>query len=220
MGLLDPPSAKDATAILDDLARWRLRQWGFVIVRGTYSSQLKWDKFMRLAQEDARDYFEQRRMLDLYGKMVWTVVEDVAALDGASLEVAQEKFREWLNGEEGRQDMEGSVFAEEGVVYRGPRYSFFLFVDDESLESVVDEAKAREEGGYVVKIVAKGSREGEWQEGGEGGEEEELDEDDRERKLEDVRKRVKVNTLVQVYACLLDVNSWYILPMEDGVIYI
>ncbi|KAK4100678.1 hypothetical protein N658DRAFT_507681 [Parathielavia hyrcaniae] len=173
MGLLDPPSTEDAIAILDDLARWRLKQWGFVVIRGTYSSQPKWDKFIRLAQEDARDYFEQRRMLDLYDKMAWTVIEDGAALDGASLEVAQNKFFEWLDGNEGKKDMEGSVFAEEGVVYRGPRYRFFLFVDDESLESVVDEVKAREPGGYVVKVVAEGPTEGKWQEGEEGEEGEE-----------------------------------------------
>ncbi|KAL2129955.1 hypothetical protein VTI74DRAFT_7060 [Chaetomium olivicolor] len=214
MSLLDPPSTKDATAILDRLTRWRLKQWGFVIIRGTYSSQSKWDKFIHLAQEDARDYFEQRRMLDLYDKMAWTVIEDGAALDGASLEVAQKKFREWLDGDEGKKDMEGSIFVKKGVVYRGPRYSFFLFVDEESLESVVDEGKAKEEGGYVVKLVV------EWvgQEGEVGEEEEELDEDDRERVLEDVRKRVKVDELVKVYAHLLDVNTWYILPVEDGVI--
>jgi hypothetical protein len=216
MGLLDPPLTEDAIAILNDLTRWRLKQWGFVIIRGTYSSQSKWDKFIRLAEEDARDYFEQRRMLDLYDKMAWTAIEDGVALDGASLEVAQKKFREWLDGDEGKKDIEGSIFAEEGVVYRGTRYWFFLFVDEESLESVVDEGKAKEEGGYVVKVVAKGSREEEGQEGEEG--EEELDEDDRERELEDVRKRVKVNMLVEVYARLLDVNSWYILPVEDGVI--
>ena len=157
-------------------------------------------------------------MLDLYDKIAWTVIEDGAALDGASLEVAQKKFWEWLDGDEGKKDMEGSVFAEEGVVYGGPRYRFFLFVDDESLESVVDEGKARERGGYVVKVVARGSREGEGQEGEEGEEEEELDEDDRERELEDVRKRVKVDALVQLYTHLLDVNTWYILPVEDGIV--
>lgn len=83
--------------------------------------------------------------------------------------------REWLDGDGGKKDMEGSIFTEEGVVYRGPRYSFFLFVDEESLESVVDEEKAKEE---------------------------DLDEDDRERELEDVRKRVKVNALVGMYAWL------------------
>jgi hypothetical protein len=163
-------------------------------------------------------------MLDLYDKMDWTVIEDGAALngaalDGAGLEVAREMFREWLDGDGGKKDMRGSVFAEEGVVYRGPRYSFFLFVDEESLESVVDEGKAKEEGGYVVKVVAKVSKEGEGQEGEKGGQaEEELDEDDRERELEDVRKRVKVNALVEMYARFLDVNSWYILPIEDGVV--
>lgn len=104
------------------------------------------------------------------------------------------------------------MYFAEGVGYREPRHSLLQFVDGESLESVLDEGKAKEEGGYVVKVVGKLSTEGEGQEG------EELDKDDRERELEDVRKRVKMNTLVEMYARLLDVNSWYILPSENGVV--
>jgi hypothetical protein len=66
-----------------------------------------------------------------------------------------------------------------------------------------------------VKAVARGLREGEGQEGEEG---EEFDEDDRERELEDVRKMVKVDALVQLYTHLLDVNTWYILPVEDRIV--
>lgn len=64
-------------------------------------------------------------MLHLYDKMAWTVIEDRTVLDGAGLEVTQKTFRKWLDGEGGKKDMEGSVFADEGVVYRGRGIFFF-----------------------------------------------------------------------------------------------
>ncbi|KAK4139973.1 uncharacterized protein C8A04DRAFT_40310 [Dichotomopilus funicola] len=218
-GLLDAFSNKGVLPILDFLVHWRLQHWGFVIIRGTYSSQAKWDKFVQFIKEDTHDYLEQRAMLHLYDKAAWTVVEDAATLNNASLEVAQKRFEDWLHGDEGEKDRAGSLFGDGVTGFGGARYDFFLCVDEESLESVVDEGKAKEEGGYTVKILMRGADEGRGQ-NEEGAEEEEegLDEDDRERELQDVRKRVRVDALVKLYAQLLPANSWYILPVEDGII--
>ncbi|KAB5575355.1 hypothetical protein GE09DRAFT_1052930 [Coniochaeta sp. 2T2.1] len=213
-------STTEATAIRDSLEKYKLKQWGFVIFRCTYKSQEKWNRFIGLIKEHASDYFEWRRMENVHDRMAWTIIEDAAALEGASLATTAQKFAEWADGPEGRQDREGSVFDDADVlpVY-GPRYTIFLHADERSLESVMDDAKAREDGGYFCTVVRAGmalaaERERERQE--EGDEQaEELE--DEEEELLDVRKRVKIDKLVLLYAFVLDTNTWYNIYVEDGV---
>lgn len=49
-------------------------------------------------------------MDDLYASMAWTIIEDAETLEGASLATTAQKFVEWVEGPEGRQDREGSLF--------------------------------------------------------------------------------------------------------------
>jgi hypothetical protein len=74
-------------AVRDSLEKHKLKQLGFVLIRCTYHSQEAWEKFLRLAKQDAYDYFEQRGMeeSDVYISMVWTVIEDANTLDGANV---------------------------------------------------------------------------------------------------------------------------------------
>jgi hypothetical protein len=109
------------------------------------------------------------------------------------------------------------VFADDEFPY-WPRYHYFLHVDEESLESVVDDAKARESAGYFCKLVREDNlilnlaTEEEREEVKEHEEDEE-DEDD----LVELRKRVKLDELVPMYATLLDIDWWYNLWVEDGI---
>jgi hypothetical protein len=143
---LDHLSTEEATAIQKSLANYKVAQWGFVLFRCTYGSQEKWDKFVALLKEDAHDFFEWRDMEHVYDNLAWTIIEDAETLDGAGIVETSRRFREWVEGP-GRQEMQGSVFAgEESPSW--PRYYYFLHVDEESLESVVDDEKAREASGY------------------------------------------------------------------------
>jgi hypothetical protein len=86
-------------------------------------------------------------------------------------------------------------------------------VDEESLESVVDEEKAGRAGGNCLKVVkadAVFTREMErkWADG-EGEEEEEED--------ENVRKKVKIDGIVEAFAALLSTDRWHTILTEDGV---
>jgi molybdenum-dependent DNA-binding transcriptional regulator ModE len=213
-------STTEATAIRNSLDKYKLKQWGFVIFRCTYKSQEKWDQFIGLVKEHAHDYFEWRGMEDVYDRMAWTIVEDAEALEGASLVTTARRFVEWVEGPEGRQDREGSVFDTDAFPVYGPRYTFFLHADEESLESVVDDAKAREDGGYFcmvarAKMILAAERERQ-EEGDEHAEEQE----DEEEELLDLRKRVKIDKLVLLYALVLDTNTWYNIYVEDGVVEI
>ncbi|KAH8912181.1 hypothetical protein BR93DRAFT_922132 [Coniochaeta sp. PMI_546] len=214
-------STREATAIRNSVDKYKLKQWGFVIFRCTYKSQEKWDQFISLMKEHASDYFEWRDMEDLYASMAWTIIEDAETLEGASLATTAQKFIEWVEGPEGRQDREGSLFdTDDAIPVYGPRYTFFLHADEESLESVVDDAKAREDGGYFCKVVRASmalAAEQERQEDG-GEQAEEQSSEDEEEELLDVRKRVKLDKLVPFYAFVLNTNSWYNILVEDGVV--
>ncbi|KAL2126294.1 hypothetical protein VTI74DRAFT_1234 [Chaetomium olivicolor] len=140
-------------------------------------------------------------MENVYDIIAWTINEDAETLDGASIVETSRRFEEWVEGH-GRL---GSVFTDTWVYC--PRYTFFAHVDEESLESVVDHEKAKEEGGYFCKIVRgdivlarEREREG-IQDAEDDDEEEEEDEDD----LLDLKKRVKIDEL------------WYNIWVNEGI---
>jgi hypothetical protein len=108
--------------------------------------------------------------------------------------------------------MQGSVFAREESPY-WPRYCYALHVDEESLESVVDDTKARKPAGYLCKLVREDNVA--LNLAAEEEREENLEEDEDE--LLDLRKRVKPDELVPVYVTLLDIDRWYNLWVEDGI---
>jgi hypothetical protein len=116
-------------------------------------------------------------------------------------------------------EMAGSALS----AWHYPRYTFFLHFDEESLESVVDDAKARERGGYFCKIVrgeivlvAETEREEVRDVEGEEQKEEEME--GCEYELRELRKKVKINALVGLYVALqLDSYKWYLLPMDEGI---
>ncbi|KAH6843429.1 hypothetical protein B0I37DRAFT_384422 [Chaetomium sp. MPI-CAGE-AT-0009] len=210
---------ESALAIRDSLEEYNLSQWGFVMFRCTYRSQEKWDKFVAIAKRHAREYFEERGMQSVHDRMQWTIIEDAAGLDGADIVETSRRFEEWVNRGPGRQEMVGTKFSP--TWHHSPRYTTFLHVDEDSLESVVDDAKAREEGGYSCKIVngeavmlednallaAKDRPEIRAVEEVEEGE------------LLEFRKRVKIDGLVDVYASLqVDINGWYDFITDGDII--
>lgn len=216
---LDYLETDDAIAIRTSLEKYKLKQWGFVIFRCTYGSQEAWDKFPTLAKQDAHDYFEWRGMEEVYDNMAWTVIEDAETLDGASIFDTSRRFIEWV-GKDGRQEMQGSVFTDTWVYC--PRYTFFIHVDQESLESVADDTKAREADGYFCTVIrADGISCSNLDPcaADETDEKDEDDEDDDDR-LEDFVKRFKVNTLVPLYARLLDIDSWYYILDYKGIFFV
>lgn len=93
----------------------------------------------------------------MYEKKVWTVFEDPAGLDGADLIETSRRFVRWAWSGDGSREWEqeqkpdGSPHAI-GYTPSQPRYWFYLHVDEESLQSVMDEDKARKWHGNCVKV--------------------------------------------------------------------
>lgn len=207
---------KPEKVIAKSLEEYKLNHWGFVIYRCTYGSQEKWDKFLALAKQEAHNYLKRSGKGDLwvYDKMDWTVIEDAETLDGASILDTSRKFRAWVEAN-GRVEIHGSIFTD--VWPNIPRYSFFMYVDEESLESVVDEEKAKDrDAGYFCKIVYPVSVE--IREDGRLSGEIPDDQDllDEQRELLDCIKKVNLGSLVSLYALLVpDVYSWYTIWVDS-----
>ncbi|KAK3939341.1 hypothetical protein QBC46DRAFT_388211 [Diplogelasinospora grovesii] len=200
---------KPDTAIANSLEEYKLDRWGFVIYRCTYGSQEKWDKFLALAKQEARDYLERWGTGDLsvYDKIDWTVIEDAETLDGASILNTTRKFRAWVEAD-GRAEMQGSVFTD--TWQYAPRYHYFMHVDEESLESVVDDEKARDRAaGYFCKIIYPSSVMGREEARVAGEIPDDQDPLDEQLELLDCIKKVKLGSLVELYVTLLNLDSWY-----------
>jgi hypothetical protein len=213
---LDHLGTELATKIQASLDELRLSRWGFVVFRCTYSSQEKWDKFIALVKEHAHDEFEWRRMEHVHDSLAWTIIEDAETLDGADIAETSRRFEEWVGGQ-GKQEMQGSVLTDSWHYW--PRYTYFIHVDEESLESVVDDAKAREECGYFCKVVRAEMvlmRERD-RAAGVYVEEEDLEEWEADYEERDYRKRVKIDELVSLYATLLNIDRWYNIWVDQGI---
>lgn len=203
-------NVKPDTVIAKTLEACKLKQWGFVIYRCTYGSQAKWAKFLALAKQEARNTLEREGTGDVsvYDRMTWTVIEDTETLDGASILEATRNFGAWVKAD-GRAEMEGSTLTD--TCHPEPRYMFFIYVDEESLESVVDEEKAADwTAGFFCKIVFADAVE-DREEGRLAGMIPD-DQDPLDEKLELLHcvKKVKLGSLVSLYATLVhSPDDWY-----------
>lgn len=196
---------KGDIAIAESLEKLKLKHWGFVVYRCTYGSQEKWDKFIAVVKQEAHSWLERwgTEELAVYDKMELTVIEDAETLDSASILDTTRKFQAYVE-EEKRTDKTLQAYD------CTPRYHFFVHVDEESLESVVDNEKARERIGYFFKVVNTSSvmiREaarltGEIEPG--YGPEDELDDS------LDCEKKFRLKDFVQLYIDLLrSQDTWF-----------
>lgn len=161
-GLFDEPPASEQ--IQERLADTNLTHWGFVIFRCTYGSQEKWNKFLSIIKDSARKGLGDEPLWD---SLTWTIFEDPEHLNGASMVDVSHRFAEWVKGTEEMRDTTIALDPEAmGDVHESasigpwdiedwpsyPRYLYFIYVDETSLESVVDETKAGLRGGIYFTL--------------------------------------------------------------------
>lgn len=131
----DETSNNRADCIEKSLEEAGLRTWGFPIYRCTYQSDSDWAEFLvryRWHISDSLNFFNGLDMLDSFQT---TVFEDRVLFEGASTAIIREHFQKWattaIQEEGGSPDMIGSWS------FSVPRHQFCLFVDEESLKSVL-----------------------------------------------------------------------------------
>lgn len=199
--------------------RLGLASWGFVTYRCTYSSQEKWDKFMSLLKQEAQQFLHSDSDSDLRSSLIWTVIEDEDNLDGVEYPEARTLHDQWVREEIQRDIDHGTARPNIPAYMSGlgefhqrirdqPRYEFFIFADEEVVNSVVDahEANQKDRQGlfYFIKVVRTGIVEKfeEDEDEDEEDEEEEYDEDDGDARRF-VWQKFKAWDVVRLYASIL-----------------
>ncbi|GES62939.1 hypothetical protein ATEIFO6365_0014005500 [Aspergillus terreus] len=109
--------------------------WGFPIYRCTYQNDSDWAEFLHRYRWHVSDALQCYNGLDMLDSFQTTVFEDRALFEGASTATIREHFQKWavtaIQGDGGSPDL---------IRYcniRVARYRYCLFVDQESLQSVL-----------------------------------------------------------------------------------
>ena len=201
--------------IREHMQRYKPPSWGFIIYRCTYVSQTRWDDFLSALQADV-DSFLLAEDDDLRGSLQWKVVEDQSKLDGATWQEARTHFDQWVDdelcdGSEGiekitqrpwvEQVKQGISWSyEEKLDYRissEPRHSHFIYVDEASLNSVLDHGKGTQ-GQYYITLVQTARLDPEVQE--EDGEDVKIPEtQEYEGYWQNIRQKIAADDLVNLY---------------------
>ncbi|CCF36848.1 hypothetical protein CH063_01579 [Colletotrichum higginsianum] len=110
-------------------------KWGFVIYRTTYdgSSARPWEDFKDGVLINARSSILKSDAPEILDTMDFFFVEDIA-LEGASVEDLQRRFRAWVEGED-MVPFEMSDGNDKVYVPRGARHEFFIKVNDVGLRA-------------------------------------------------------------------------------------
>jgi len=128
------------------------RRWGFVIYCCTYSSDADWDLFMACLQREARGALEMYCGLDMLDSLSMTVFADRELFDGASTSVIRQHFKQWAANSP-QQEQEQGVESSGPLKTQSQRYRYCIQVDDEALQSVIEDEPATENGGIFEGFV-------------------------------------------------------------------
>jgi hypothetical protein len=198
--------------------RLGLKQWGFVIYRCMYTSQQKWDTFLSLLQNETQQFLRNDNDKDLLDTLVWTVVEDKKSLDGVDYKEARKIHDKWVGEElkketeEGRERKDFPGFYNQlekffARVSDQPRYEFFIYADEEVVDSVVDAHEANDrnrQGGYFIKLVRTDLvAKDELEEGEEEDEEKAYEDEDDQDWRRNIWQKFKAWDIVRLYASIL-----------------
>lgn len=110
--------------------------WRFAIYRTTYDDDGAGEQFQNIIKDRAREQLLASTGPYLLESLDWKFFDDQGAFDNASVATLCEHFSSWV---EENWQLEQPC----GKNARSPRYRFFLRVDQEALDSVLDRNNVR-----------------------------------------------------------------------------
>lgn len=132
------------------------KKWGFVVYRTTYSDNEKWSKFIDMFQDGVRKFVkatDEHGDLEHLKYLDFPVRENEKLFNNASKADLRKHFNEWVNSDDAteeqglkREDMPDYV-----KNYAGLRLRYFIQVDQEAMESVLENGTVD---GYVNFVWA------------------------------------------------------------------
>lgn len=116
-------------------------EWGFVIYRGVYGDDDAWNSFLQCLWDNVhldlargtRGSAQRGALLEQYAQ--WTVIEDSAALDGASRDDVRQRFVGWREGRIVTRPASPFPMPTDPSTIL-PRFTYCLYVDHECLATL------------------------------------------------------------------------------------
>lgn len=129
------------------LKKDNFKTWGFVIYRCTYQDNAEWERFMARFLSAVPEFLQYYSGLDLLDTFAPTVFED-PSFEGATVVTLREHFNKWAKT--ARKEEQG---VSEDYRARTGRYRFFITVDQEALESVLNAPEDFDEKVAFIRMV-------------------------------------------------------------------
>lgn len=152
----EQPVTRHAANIRENQAqRWlNQKKWGLVIYRCTYKDDTKWAAFMEVFEAMGRCHTIDDPKLD--ATLTFDVREDKILFQSDDLANVREHFETWIHSDEMKTELQESEHQEYNgdadLLHRihsvqvnkstpaflaSPRYSYFIYVDEPAMESVL-----------------------------------------------------------------------------------
>ncbi|KAL2795764.1 hypothetical protein BJX66DRAFT_163649 [Aspergillus keveii] len=141
----------EASSVLEEVLRSRSKKWGWVVYRCTYDDEATWQKLKQWIIDENRERTEDSDAPTLIDHLDMVFFEDRALFENASRDNLRVHFKAWREDQFSRlgpADQEviwGARRGESGRItiqhpeINYPRFHQFVQVDDESLQSMVEE---------------------------------------------------------------------------------
>ncbi|KAM0326097.1 hypothetical protein ACHAQA_006690 [Verticillium albo-atrum] len=129
------PATTGYPSIVNQRASTGFAKWGFVIYRGTYDNDTRWETFITLLKASLVEELQYVEQEDELGPdLEWTIIEDRTNLEGASKDNVRAQFLEWVAARSVERD--GVQANVPWLVKYVPRFRYCLYVDEASFGSI------------------------------------------------------------------------------------
>jgi hypothetical protein len=144
------PLLSPSRDIQDGLVEDKHDRWGWVIYRCSYEDDEAWERFKQIINQRSRDQILKSDAPEALNSLEWTFVDDRSTLEGISKHQLRARFMDWaataIQAEQPRAN-------DHILRLGGPRYNYFIQVDEQALRSVISPTEQEPLRGALVKFV-------------------------------------------------------------------
>lgn len=131
-GLVLPSEELELRQRLDE---FRLDKWNFVVYRCSYGDEKLWADFKDIWTREVRRHIAESDAPELGQSLTWTFFDDARTFTDVSKDELRRHFRDWASF---APAVEQPRAREPWCSIYSPRYRFFIHVDHEAMQSVLD----------------------------------------------------------------------------------
>nr|OQO16039.1 hypothetical protein B0A51_17514 [Rachicladosporium sp. CCFEE 5018] len=136
--------------IHDGLVEDKHDKWGWVIYRCSYADDLAWERFKQSITQQTRRQILKSDAPEALDSLEWTFVSDRPTLEDIPMNQLRSHFNSWAAT---AVQTEQPRATDHILPLSGPRYNYFIRVDEQALQSVVSPTEQDPLRSGLVKFV-------------------------------------------------------------------